>query len=580
MKFGRSIVLIGVMLSILGLLGCRSEGVDETAIAIIATNEPQATAPQPTASPTMVPPTTVPQIQAFEDQLMQALERRDFAGLRGLMGETFMIAGWRSEGTSYAPGAAVKQLQNHYLGEDTTLVFDPEKGLAAALGGVDPLSILGPDVADPRAMYVSGWGKEGKDEAVLYVAHRADGTPYWLGVMIVPGGDVPATSGEFPEAHTVFAIPEADIAVRLAPGQMLMKNTELFRRGSFASYDFVLPENIDYPYLAEIQFLSRDSIDGFLARCSGAEGPCFYADYPDAERYEGQNAAYAAGQDYGDFTLRDFGGRPFFVSQHACEGVPCVVREYTTFVGDTKVNIRVMMDGPSVDNSQISRADALFSQMTVQDDWAGIGAQPGPLYTLLDPGVTLRYPLNWTTHEATGALGDFVIHSTSFVPPAFSNSDQPQVPSIDLFVYSRPLTDTLQTWLQSYSTEAPFGVEAGLETHFFGVQDVEEINAASIRGLQFVYDVMGLPAHELLFTVGSTVVGLSYVDFGAEDLGPAFLQVQSSLTAANAPTPVRETEVKTVLALADVPLRRGPGEASGEPGHVLEGQIALVTGES
>ncbi len=578
--FRRFVVPVTVMMIlIMGLVACATENAEETA-TYAPTASPLAK-PLPTiALPTEQSATPVPPIQAFGDQLMQALERRDFAQLQGLMGDAFMIAGWRSEGTAHTPEQAVEQLQNTYLGQDTTLVFDPYKDLVALLDGTDPLSILGPDVAEPRAMFVSGWGLEGQDQAILYIAHRADGTQYWYGILLGLGGFAPATSGEVPETESILAIPEAGAAVGLPPGQMLMKNTELYRRGSFASYDFVLREGVGYPYPAEIQFFSRESIEGFAKRCAGAEYPCFFGDFPDLERYDGQKAAFAQFQDYDGFSLQEFGGRHYFVSQHPCEGAPCVVREYTTFVGDTKVDVWVMMADASADDSQTARADALFSQLRIQGDWAGIGAIPGPPYNLLDPGVTLRHPLGWAVREETGSNQDFVVHSVSFIPPAFAHSDQPQVPAINLFVYGCPLADTLQAWLDAYSTEAPFGSEASPDTRFFGVRDTEEIRTASFRGLRFTHDVLGLTAHELLFAVGPTVMGLSYVDFGPEDLGSAFLQMQSSLAAANTTIPVQDTDVKTILALADLAMYRGPGVTYQQIGEVMDGQLALVTGVS
>jgi hypothetical protein len=577
--FRRFAVPFFLTVLMLALIACTTESAKVTAT------------PGPTASPVNEPlptvtvpapqtPTPVPGIQSFEDQLMQAVLFRDFTQLQGLMGDSFMIAGWRSEGTSYAPDAAIEQLQNSYLGKDTPLLIDPNRDLSAVLDGMDPLSILGPDVNEPRALYVSGWGMEGQDDAILYIAHSADGVPYWYGVLIGPGGFAPASSGEDQESAAVLAIPETSMSVVLPPGQMLMKNTELYRRGSFASYDFVLPEELAYPYLAEIQFFSRQSIEDFTRDCAGAEYPCFFGDYPDVARYDGQKAAFLQRQDHEDFSLREFAGRPYFVSQHSCEGAPCIVREYTTFAGDTKVDVWVMMDGAAADGSQAAQADELFSQLSIRDDWAGIGAIPGPLYTLVNPGVTLRYPLGWTVHEEIGSDQDFVVHSISFIPPAFAESEQPQVPAIDLFVYGRPLTDTLQTWLNAYSTKAAFGTDAAPDTHFFGAGHTKVVLSASFSGLRITHDVLGLSARELLFAVGPTVVGLSVVDFGPEDLDPAFLQIQSSLAVANTAPLAQATDTSAILAVKDAAIYRGPDATSQQIGQVMEGQLALVTGVS
>ncbi len=576
--FRSFVVPIIFSLLLLSLVACATEGDPET-----ATQAPILTAtdaPLPgVAAPTMPPATPAPNIQPFEEQLMQALERRDDAQLQSLMGDSFMIAGWRSEGTAYAPEAAIQQLRNNYLGQAAQLVFDPTQDLVALLDGTDPLSILSPDVIEPRAMFVAGWGIEGQDEAILYIAQRADGSPYWYGVLFSSGGFAPATSGQELHSTALLAVPEAGIAIGLPPGHMLMKNTELYRRGSFASYDFVLPQSYDAPYLAEIQLFSRESIEGFASRCDGTEAPCFYGDYPDVARYEGQKAAFEQRQDFDGVGLQAFGGRDYFVSQHRCEGAPCVVREYTTFAGNTKVDVWVMTASAAAE-AQAAQADALVEQLKIQDDWAGIGAMPGPLYTLLEPGVTLRQPLGWTVREEAGSETDFVVHSVSFIPPAFAQSDQPQVPAINLFVYGAPLGDSLQAWLDTYSTTDPFGSQAGPATHFFGVHDTREIQTASFSGLQFTHDVLGLDTYQLLFRVGQTVVGLSTVDFGPEDLRPTFLQMQSSLAAANTNVPVVKTDVKYVVAMADAPMYRGPAGTFQQIGQVMDGQLALVTGAS
>ena len=121
--------------------------------------------------------------------------------------------------------------------------------------------------------------------------------------------------------------------------------------------------------------------------------------------------------------------------------------------------------------------------------------------------------------------------------------------------------DTLAAWLGAYSTSAPFGSEAPPATHYFGVQEpaVHELRGGGPPALQFTHDVMGLTAHETLFAVGQTVVGVSTVDFGGENLLPAYRQVKSSLLPANTSAPAAKTEVRSVLALADVLIYRGPG---------------------
>jgi hypothetical protein len=374
----------------------------------------------------------------------------------------------------------------------------------------------------------------------------------------------------------LIAIPEAGIGVSLPQGSMLMKNTELFRRGSFASYDFVLPEANDYPFLSEVQFFSRESIQDFATRCEASAHPCFPGDYPDPDRYDGQKDAFGNLQGYGVWELLSVGDSFALVTDRDCEGADCVVREYVVFVGDTKVDVWVLMG----DESQAAQADALFSQIEFQGDFTNARVLPGPLYTLVDLGLTLRYPVGWSVREEVRNRQEFVVRTVSFLPPAHAGRYQPQLPAVNLSVYGAPLEGTLLAWLEAQSTSALYDGEASPAIRFFGVRDVTETRTASFSGLGFAYDVLGLTAHELLFAVGQTAMGLSYVDFGTEDLASAFLQIQSSLALGSPTPPALTTEFRHALALMDVTLCQSPGDPCDPLGQILEGQVVSVTGVS
>jgi hypothetical protein len=47
---------------------------------------------------------------------------------------------------------------------------------------------MGLDPANSLAFYVSGWGIDGKSEAILYMAKQKDGNPYWHSALIAPSG--------------------------------------------------------------------------------------------------------------------------------------------------------------------------------------------------------------------------------------------------------------------------------------------------------------------------------------------------------------------------------------------------------
>jgi len=124
----------------------------------------------------------------FNQQLVEALNARNYDLLRVMMDESFMTAIWRSEGTTYQVEPAIHQLQTNYLNTTTIMVADPSKNLIELLGGVDPVSILGPDLGPVSPLFVSGLGADGKDEAILYVGTQSDGGLYWHGLLFAKGG--------------------------------------------------------------------------------------------------------------------------------------------------------------------------------------------------------------------------------------------------------------------------------------------------------------------------------------------------------------------------------------------------------
>jgi len=144
---------------------------------------PSTPVPSPTATATATPPVTAM-------NLVDALNARNYDALKALMNQTFVFAFWQSEGTSYPPDLAIEQLQTNYISATTHLTADPSKNLNILLGGLDPYAIMGLDPAKSQALFVSGWGLSGNDEALLYMTTRPDGSLYWHGVLIAPGGFV------------------------------------------------------------------------------------------------------------------------------------------------------------------------------------------------------------------------------------------------------------------------------------------------------------------------------------------------------------------------------------------------------
>ena len=126
-------------------------------------------------------------LPSFQAQLVAALNARDYDQLRSLMGDPFMIAYWLSEGTSNSPDQAVEQLQLNLLSSSAPIVVDESRDLTELLG-MDPVTILGPEAIEVTPLLTSGWGEDGKSEAILFVAENPDGSFYWYGLLYAMDG--------------------------------------------------------------------------------------------------------------------------------------------------------------------------------------------------------------------------------------------------------------------------------------------------------------------------------------------------------------------------------------------------------
>ena len=141
----------------------------------------------PTDTP--VPPTStpVPDPLTFIQSVVNTLNARAFESLPPMMDESFTFAFWESQATSYPSDQAIAAMRNNYFSE-TPMVSDPGKDLTTLLGGLNPYAIVNLDPARSQALFVSGWGIDGRAEAILYVTQRADGSLYWHSVLIAPQG--------------------------------------------------------------------------------------------------------------------------------------------------------------------------------------------------------------------------------------------------------------------------------------------------------------------------------------------------------------------------------------------------------
>lgn len=121
----------------------------------------------------------------FELQLQNALGARDPAALQALMGPDFLLGYWRSEGSTLPAGEATAQILTNLLNP----VAAPVLGPLPDTFGFDPASMVyNSDDQFAHAAFSSGWGPDGRGEALLVVARRPDGSLYFHSLLYAPDG--------------------------------------------------------------------------------------------------------------------------------------------------------------------------------------------------------------------------------------------------------------------------------------------------------------------------------------------------------------------------------------------------------
>ena len=125
--------------------------------------------------------------ELFKQSLVEALNGRDYGRLQAFMDSSFLAGYWLSEGGANTPEQAIELLQRSLLASSSPVAADPRMNLIDLLG-TDPYTILGAEVIEASPLFTSGWGPEGRDEAILFVARRSNGEMYWHGFMFAEDG--------------------------------------------------------------------------------------------------------------------------------------------------------------------------------------------------------------------------------------------------------------------------------------------------------------------------------------------------------------------------------------------------------
>ena len=157
------------------------------------------------------PPAAADTPDAFVADMIAAIVTRNSAALQAMMGSPFVWASWQGTAEEMAPADAIVRMQNELVQNAMSLTFVAPPVIDEWMRGVDPLTIW-PEGVEPAAVIgVGGLGEGGQDEAILIVAQYPDGSYYWYGLLVAPGGFA-SQSGDPPTAIVVApATPQMNV---------------------------------------------------------------------------------------------------------------------------------------------------------------------------------------------------------------------------------------------------------------------------------------------------------------------------------------------------------------------------------
>ena len=126
--------------------------------------------------------------EEFKAALLQALVDQDVEKLERWMTMPFITGGWGADVSDSSPQDVLQYLYTDYLGTENHLEIVKDADFKILMGERDPLSMPRSDAGVIEAVLVSGWGKDGRDEAILFIACAPDNNLKWYGYIKIAGG--------------------------------------------------------------------------------------------------------------------------------------------------------------------------------------------------------------------------------------------------------------------------------------------------------------------------------------------------------------------------------------------------------
>ena len=218
--------------------------------------------------------------ELFRQSLVEALNGRDYGRLKAFMDSSFLTGYWLSEGGPNTPEQAIELLQRSLLASSSPIAADPRINLMDLLG-TDPYTMLGAEVIEASPLFTSGWGPEGRDEAILFVARRPNGEMYWHGLIFARDG--------FAQIGPIVQ-PSTPVPAQPVPGTQKIPTISIL---SVVEDDSVTIQTFDFPADTKFQVRMGKSgtggVDGILVEnINSRNGGTFVATFEIPEKLHGE----------------------------------------------------------------------------------------------------------------------------------------------------------------------------------------------------------------------------------------------------------------------------------------------------
>jgi hypothetical protein len=171
------------------LAGCAAPGAENQPPALPTQVETTAPALEPVITEAAVETSDLnPDVEPFVTALLAAITAQDTQKLETWIAEPFLNVGWGSDAVDEPRSLIISNLQTDWMVPGNPLQIVEDADLTALMRGIDPLSIPRPDAGVVETVLVSGFGKDGRDEAALYIARQPDNSLVWNGWIYFPSG--------------------------------------------------------------------------------------------------------------------------------------------------------------------------------------------------------------------------------------------------------------------------------------------------------------------------------------------------------------------------------------------------------